>query len=118
MQREDLKTGMLVQCRNDEVALVINDNLVFKTGGYIPLGQYDKDLRNGFPSKNQNEIVWDIMRVSRVLNGDNLNFANWTGDALRDYLLWDREDITATTQKVVKTRDETFDIISGKWSKL
>ena len=91
MKKQDLKTGMLVQVRNGDVYMVINDILV-RDGAWQPLGFLDNDLKC---IDNQDEF--DIVKVSKVLDGYLLMPTNWNEERLNNNLLWEREETKKMT---------------------
>jgi len=90
MKKQDLKTGMLVQFRNGNVFMVINDILV-RDEGWTSLGYFDEDLN----SNSCNDF--DIMKVSTVFNGYLLMPKNWNKEILNKNLLWEREETKKMT---------------------
>ena len=81
---------MLVQFRNGDVFMVINDVLV-RHGEWTSLGYFDEDLN----SDSCNDF--DIMKVSTVLNGYLLMPTNWNKGRLNNNLLWEREETKKMT---------------------
>ncbi len=91
MKKQDLKSGMLVQFRDGNVFMLINDALV-SDGGWMSLGNIDKDL-----NYICHDDEWDIMKVSKVLNGHYLIPTHWNEKTLNKNLLWEREETKKMT---------------------
>ena len=81
--KADLKTGMLIQYKNQEIRMVINKDIV--GDGFLNLSDYYIDLT--YPTDN----TLDIIRVSTVLENNSLMPVHWTEHTLIKHLLWDRE---------------------------
>jgi len=97
--KQGLKTGMLVQFRNGDVFMVINDILV-SDGDWVSLGCFNEDL-------NSNSFnYFDIMKVSKVLNGYLLMPKNWNKERLNKNLLWEREETKKMTISEMKKKLE------------
>ena len=90
MKKQDLKTGMLVQFRDGEVYMFINDILV-RDGGWMSLDNFEKDLNYVYNDE------FDIMKVSKVLVGYSLIPENWNEERLNNNLLWEREETIKMT---------------------
>ena len=103
MKKEELKSGMLVQVRNDNVFIVIGDNLV-TMDGYLKLYDYAEDLRIDYWYGTES-TAWDIMKVSNVLSGSNLRFKCYNKHTLNANLLWTRPGV------------ETIEILGKKYDK-
>lgn len=67
MKKSDLKTGMVVETRNNEHFLVMlnpdceDRNLINFTGGFMPLCEYDDDL-----TATDGDTEWDIVKVYQL----------------------------------------------------
>ena len=85
MKKEDLKTGMLVQYRNGNVAIVINDVLV-RDERWICIDSFNEELIY------DNGSGIDIVKVSKVLRESCLMPKYWTSRILNENLLWERKD--------------------------
>jgi hypothetical protein len=85
MKKSDLKTGMLLECRNGITYLVINDYAINKNQ-YFDLKSQEYDLTDSNP-------YFDIMRVSKVLTGADLIPEYWTREVIMENLLWERKPI-------------------------
>jgi hypothetical protein len=90
MTRSDLKTGMLFQCRNSDIYLVINDYAI-STSKYFDLKTQSKDLTYCDPD-------FDIMIVSNVLTGADLMPINWNEQIIAENLLWERDKSKETIE--------------------
>ena len=109
MTKQDLKTGMLVQCANGNVYLVINIDFV-REEGRMQMSSFTNTL------ESFHDEDFEIIKVSKVLNGINLNLFNWTEEIIDKYLLWSREDGFVESKISDKPlRKEEFDIESGVW---
>lgn len=103
MKKTDLKTGMLVQLRNGNIYLVINDVLI-DTKGFIPLAHYDDDFNYTFvdspPSRNplKNKEL-DIIKISHVITVPYVS--RWNEHNINHYLKWEREE-----DNTIKDMDE------------
>ena len=84
MKKEDLKSGMLIQFRNNEIAMVIGDQLAQKHDWHH-LAWWKNDL-----SFEDNE-KHDIIKVSKILHQSNIKPINWTEATLNKYILWERQ---------------------------
>ena len=91
MKKQDLKTGMLVQFRNGEVYMLINDTLV-RDVKFLSLNDINNDL-----SHISHDDEWDIMKVSKVLNCHSLIPKYWDERRLNNNLLWEREETKKMT---------------------
>ena len=90
MKKQDLKTGMLLQFRNGDVYMFINDTFV-SNEGWTSLDNFEKDLNYVY----NDEL--DIMKVSKVLEGYRLIPENWNEKTLNNNLLWEREETIKMT---------------------
>ena len=110
MTKQDLKTGMLVQCVNGNVYLLIND--VFIRGeGQIFLTSYSHTLEC-YGAEN-----FDIIKVSEILKRGTLRPENWTRKTIDNYLLWSRDSGFVGVKTVEKPlRKEEFDIETSTWT--
>ena len=90
MKKQDLKTGMLVQVRNGNVYMLINDTFA-SNEGWMSLYSFDKDLND----REHNEL--DIMKVSIVLEDYFLMPKYWNEKTLNNNLLWEREETKKMT---------------------
>ena len=105
MKKEELRSGMLVQLRNDSVFIIIGDALV-NVDGYLKLSDYTEDLsmyKSNMSTTENNK--WDIMKVSNVLSGSNLRFKCYNKHTLNANLLWTRPGV------------ETIEILGKKYNK-
>ena len=91
MKKQDLKTGMLVQFRNGEVYMLINDALV-RDGGWNSLYSFDNDLNDIYSFDK-----FDIVKVSKVLQHNYLMPRYWNEKTLNNNLLWEREETKKMT---------------------
>ena len=109
MKKSDLKTGMLVQFRDDSIFMVLTDCLI-STTNCLFLKYYTDDLLR----KGANESKYDIMKISRQLSYNNLSVRHWTVGTLENYLWKTRggEDIPV---KTLKLRGKSFNIEANKW---
>lgn len=84
--KDDLKTGMLVECRNGDISLIINDTIVgtddFKSTLYL-----NHDLTH------QDFDGLDIIKVSNVKLGNKLMPRCWTLENINNDLMWDRNKV-------------------------
>ena len=114
MIKQDLKTGMLVQTRDKEIYLILEQALIVSYNknsfGWNKLDDYTDTL-----TMSGNQGSFDIMKVTRVLIGGEL--CSWTGEFIDKYLLWSREDgeIRAKTSEK-PPRKEQFDIETSTWT--
>lgn len=97
MTRSDLKTGMLFQCRNSNIFLVINDYAI-GTGKYFDLKTQNEDLTYLDPG-------FDIMIVSHILTGAGLIPVNWKESLITENLLWERDK----SKETIKIGEITYD---------
>jgi hypothetical protein len=88
MVKSDLKTGMLLQCRNSDIYLIINDYAI-STSKYFDLKTQSEDLTYCNPD-------FDIMIVSNVLTETDLMPANWNKQTITENLLWERDESKET----------------------
>ena len=86
MKKKDLKTGMLVETRDEGIYLVINDEIV-KKDDWVNLFDYDD---NFISIDGLDEF--DIIAVSNVLIGGALRAENWNTKTLYNDLLWERKE--------------------------
>ncbi len=94
MIKADLKTGMLVQTRNGNIYIVINDIMTSKTDRWDYISYYNYALLN---NKGYNDL--DIIKVSKQLTGNLLMPENWTEEILNDNLLWERKEVPEYTME-------------------
>ena len=83
MVKSDLKTGMLFQCRNSDIYLVINEYAVGREE-YFDLKTQNEDLTDRNPD-------FDIMIISNVLTETGLIPTNWNKQTITKNLLWERD---------------------------
>lgn len=90
MKKNELKNDMIVELRNGDKRLVVDDNL-FGNNGFDHLSNYKDDL------KNKEFSVLDIIKVYKykfarsfysILDYDNLN------------LIWERKEIKLTDKEI------------------
>jgi len=93
MKKQGLKTGMLLQFRNGEVYMVINDTLVSSFGEWTSLGYFDEDLN----CNSMYDDKRDIMKVSKVIYRSDLMPYYWNEETLNNNLLWEREETKKMT---------------------
>lgn len=86
MNKEDLYTGMLVEFRNGEVAMTINDNFVTQDDWH------NIDCWDSLRFDRYREDNFDIMKVSTICYGSFLMPKYWTSEVLNCNLLWKREE--------------------------
>ena len=96
MVKSDLKTGMLFQCRNNDVYLVINGYAIGKDS-YFDLKSQNEDLTDSSPN-------FDILMVSNILTSSDLIPENWTEDLIRENLAWE-----AKPKETIKIGEITYD---------
>lgn len=87
MKKEDLKTGMLVELRNGNVYMIINDFIV-RGCGFNSIVSY-----NDYLTIISNDKEWDIVKVSNISEGYLLEPKYWTAETLNDNLLWERKEV-------------------------
>lgn len=110
MTKQDLKTGMLVQCVNGNVYLVVHDSFIREKGQTI-LGSFAHTL------ECLNDENFNIVRVSKVLKAPNLRPSQWTEETVDKYLLWSRDSGLEDSEKSEKPpRKEEFDIETNTWT--
>ena len=97
MVKSDLKTGMLFQCRNSDIYLVINDYAI-SIIKYFDLETQNEDLTDCNPN-------FDIMIVSNVLTGADLIPTNWNKQTITENLLWERDK----SKETIKIGEITYD---------
>lgn len=118
MKKSDLKTGMLVECRNGEVRLVLGATLLAaKTGGGISLDYINEDLTR----KNGNKH--DIVKVySEPVQAGGLcaDLTWWVGSNFeklldKSNLLWEcKEQVEEMTlEEVCKLLGKDIKIVKG-----
>ena len=110
MTKQDLKTGMLVQCANGNVYLLVNDSFV-RENGIAPTYRFNDRL--GCPDNTD----FNIVKVSEIVEGVKLRPIHWTAETVDKYLLWSRDSgfvVNKTSDK--PPRKEWFDIESGTWT--
>ena len=86
MKKSELKTGMLVELRDEDIYMVIGDSLV-KDGDDIDISEYNDDLTD---EDGINSL--DIMRVSEIRTGIDKQPCYWITEELEEAVLWNRED--------------------------
>ena len=87
MKKSELKTGMLVEVKCGYVYFAINDTLV-RENGTEKLSNYNEDLLNS----NRPQGDFDIVKVSKKLDGWDTVPSNWTLKTLNRNLLWERPE--------------------------
>ena len=95
--RPKLRTGMLVQLRNGEIRMVINNAMV------------DKLTWVASKYKGLYQDEWDVIGVSEVLNEINLTPIKWTEEKLRKHLLW--EEVKEEEMITIKGKKYSEDTI-------
>ena len=110
MTKDDLKTGMLVQCRNENIFLLINDTFI-GVDGYLTLDSYHHDLTDKTIEFNED---WDIIRVTEVLEKGQLLSKGWEHN-MKKHIIWDKDKsiIEPVTDQYLRT--EQFDIELDRW---
>ena len=106
MQKQDLKTGMLVQFSNRNIGLVINNFIVGHENDrsfYLPLESLDNNLR-GITIDSL-----DIIKVSNVLTEIDLVPKYWSYRTLKKELLWERKE-NETKELTLEEIAKKFDI--------
>lgn len=91
MKKSDLKTGMVVETRNNEHYLVMlnpdceDRDLIHFKGGFMPLCDYDDDLtiRDG-------DTEWDIVKVYQLCESICLIINNAATAMCGSKVLWER----------------------------
>ena len=107
MKKSDLKTGMIVECRNGELYMVLlgtgckyedNNILWRKHGFWMPLGNYSEDMLNipdedrldflKISKEEQAEIAreFDIVKVYQASHSADI------GNLDRCKLIWERKE--------------------------
>lgn len=89
MKKKDLRTGMLVKFRDNNVFIIINNYLV-KANDWFPLESWNDDLTIVSGGKKDD---FDIMACSKVLISGALESKNWVKEAIEENLLWERKEI-------------------------
>lgn len=84
MEKEDLKTGMLVQFRNGNIYMVINDYFI-NINGWMPTKKYKGNLTFNGNSE------YDIIKVSDMLIQHDLKPEYWTEETINNNILWYRK---------------------------
>lgn len=91
MTKKDLTTGMLVEFRNGDVGMILNDVITGQGTDYITdVHSLKDDLthENSSPGRSNS---WDVMKVSRPLTGNDLaDVANWNKRELNNHVKWVR----------------------------
>lgn len=82
--KSGLKTGMLVQYRDGDIRMVINNYLV----GSYSFGEVDGYRDDLLMSNHGSDL--DIMKISKVLDASALMPKYWTEEVLNENLLWER----------------------------
>ena len=113
MTKQDLKTGMLVQTRDKEIGLIVEEVLLFSRETknefeWINLQNYRDNL---CMQTNHSEFDFDIIKVTKVLTGYAL--CHWTEEVIDKHLLWSREGDKVVDKPL---RKEQFDIESNTWT--
>ena len=79
-----LENGMVVVTRNGEVALVVNNNLLFNEG-YIPVSEYEKWTYGWYVGRNNR---FDISKVYSGAKLSSINLEKYVSEYGED-ALWD-----------------------------
>ena len=85
MKKSDLKTGMLVIQRNGIIRLLINQTFICSPVGMVELKDYNSDLTWG------DKGVYDIVKVSNVLERGDLQPSRWSEQLIDANILWKEE---------------------------
>ncbi len=86
-----IKSGVLVQTRNGQIAICIGDILTFiengkTTDGYMRLSSYRDDATE----KGTEEGEWDIIKISNVLHpNERCDIQCWDKKTLNNYTIWE-----------------------------
>ena len=103
MEPKDLKTGMFVICRNDELRLVLGSNLIALTKGGIPISDYTNSMRNTSDDNIDIIKVYEEPHKHRLAAG----LIIWmTGKHILKYtkLLWERESTLEVTMDDIEKK--------------
>lgn len=105
MEKKDLKTGMLVQVRKGLIGLIVNDTILYSTGVYDCLINYNNNLTVDNRGKS------DIIKVTKVLDGSQIRLGNWTEEMVNANLLWQRKEPLTGFEILEKylTKDEQIE---------
>ncbi len=96
MKKTDLKTGMIVELKNEQLYLVLLNgdkeerSLISFDGGWMDLNQYDENL-------NERDPAWSIEKVFSV--GGSIAYILKRGRKVMENakLLWERTDFVEMT---------------------
>ena len=110
MTKGQLETGMLVQCRNESIYLLINETLIGNYG-FIDLNNYAYNLTYGFSEKKSE---WDIIKVTRVLEKYEPLEKHWI-KYMKSDAIWDRKEDVNDHKTDPHSRTEQFDIELDRW---
>lgn len=92
--KADLKSGMVVEYRNEKRRLVVNDMLIGE-GGYLSIDSLDEDLKSIIYSPN------DIMRIYRIKEARTFE------DILKNNnleLIWERTETKRMTVEEMRQK--------------
>ena len=98
MTKSDLKTGMLIECRNGDVYLIVGEFVISNNNQWFELWSHEEDL-------TYIDHDFDIVRVSEVLEEKELAPKYWTKETITNNLLWERPTIKET----IKIGNITYD---------
>ena len=96
MVKSDLKTGMLFECRNGEVFLLVGEFGINKDEFF--------DLESQNENLTYRDSSFDIVRVSEVLKVNRLLPKYWNKDTITENLLWEEKPI-----ETIKIGEITYD---------
>lgn len=90
--KADLKDQMVVECRNGQKYMVV-DNIILRNSGFINLLNFDDKLKCvGFSEFDIMKVYDEIYRLDLLDNSKRLN------------LLWEREEIKEVTMAEVEEK--------------
>jgi len=115
MTKNDLKTGMIVETRDNEYALIMGNavlTLEDNNGGGAPLSLYNEEMLY------RGEKEWDIVCIYAErtdLSGSSLEWKLKNSDFLIGELIWERESEIKemTPEQVCKELGKEIKIVKG-----
>lgn len=95
MKKSDLKNRMVVECRNGNKYMVI-DNILVSTNGYNYLSRYTSDLFMKTTPSTEFLSEYDIMKVYKQINIFDFDIAN--------NIIWERSEVKKVTMADVEKK--------------
>lgn len=114
MELRDLKTGMVVEMRNGERFLVVNDYFIAGTS-HMLFERYDENMI--CKSKYNNLDIMKVWTQKQMTNLNSMLMSDWLNEDRFGHLIWDRENgdyVDMTLEEVCKALGKNVRIVKEK----